>query len=365
MFDRVFETIYNNSKKGDNMENNLFEYATKELSQDAFLCYLLAFGKDKKSLLYPVARNILNNLTIRDEVQNIIRQYEKIDVLILTEKHAIIIEDKINTGLHDNQIEIYESKIHKKYPNLKVIVVYVKTGFLSGQELRSLQKYKQLYKDRFFILTGQDLLNYIGSSELYNDLIIKQWTEFQEQKQKEIQQAKEKIIRNLHSIIFKDLSSELERQIYLDTLTNHIRENTEFKNSSWWIANGRTSHIELLTCNIQDAEKKIEYSTSVYIMFTDNSFSLTIKQHIFMLNDKYDRIKPKNYSAEMKLHLKQQREKMYFTNNQYPWKWQEKDKELKISNLMVLEKKFPVGHQIIHSVISATLEIKLLLEMDK
>lgn len=32
---------------------NIFDYATSELSQDAFICYLLAFGKEKYKTSYP------------------------------------------------------------------------------------------------------------------------------------------------------------------------------------------------------------------------------------------------------------------------------------------------------------------------
>ena len=32
---------------------NIFDYATSELSQDAFICYLLAFGMDKYKKAYP------------------------------------------------------------------------------------------------------------------------------------------------------------------------------------------------------------------------------------------------------------------------------------------------------------------------
>ena len=43
-------------------DDNLFKYATKELSQDAFLCWLISWYNDnnKKNQLYTVAETFLN-----------------------------------------------------------------------------------------------------------------------------------------------------------------------------------------------------------------------------------------------------------------------------------------------------------------
>jgi len=340
------------------MENNLFKYATKELSQDAFLCYLFSFGKDKTTLPYPIVQNILKYLNVQGEIKSIKRQENKIDVLVLTDKCALIIEDKINTGEHDRQIETYRSKIHQKYENLEVIVAYVKTGFLSEQEQRYLQRYKQLYKDKFFILKGQDLLYYIGSPDKYNDLIIKQWTQWQQLGQNEIQQAKKKIEERWKELEFSALPSILEKNIYLDTITQYIREYTQFTDSSWWMASGRTPHIELQTHCIQDFERQLQYSTSAYMTFAKKEFSLIIKQHIFPFVG--DRIKIKDYDPAMRARLAAQCEQMYCENKQHNWGWHETPGKTG-EKLTVLEKKFSMAQQIDKCVVSETKAISSLL----
>ena len=125
-------------------ENNIFDFATKELSQDALLCWLINFKnyKDDK-ILYRKSIEILNyifkckNLQVNIEEYSIeiMQQYNFIDIFILLkdkediEKYAIIIEDKKLTSIHNNQIEIYKAKIKNIYKSLNeenIITVYYK-----------------------------------------------------------------------------------------------------------------------------------------------------------------------------------------------------------------------------------------------
>ena len=117
---------------------NIFDYATSELSQDAFLCYMLAFGKEQYkndfSKEYAVAHKFLAKCGIseKEEILSIERQVEHIDVLIVTTSHILIIEDKTHTNEHDDQIIRYVKNIRsndKKFSSDKKIkVCYFKTG---------------------------------------------------------------------------------------------------------------------------------------------------------------------------------------------------------------------------------------------
>ena len=92
---------------------NIFDYATSELSQDAFICYMATFGKEiyKKEFPaeYKMAHSFLKMCGIdeKEEISAVERQVEHIDVLIVTTNYLLIIEDKTYTNEHDNQIIRY------------------------------------------------------------------------------------------------------------------------------------------------------------------------------------------------------------------------------------------------------------------
>lgn len=114
---------------------NIFDYATSELSQDAFLCYMLTFGenlyKDKYSQQFDIAHSFLEKCGIAkdEEICEVKKQYKNIDVLIVTASHLLIIEDKTYTNEHGNQIARYVSalKNDKLYSGRKIKVCYLKT----------------------------------------------------------------------------------------------------------------------------------------------------------------------------------------------------------------------------------------------
>ena len=105
--------------------NNIFEFATKELSQDAFLCWSINWlNGSVNGPLYDYAKSMLD-LFLGENKEDyycdvkIFRQYEKIDVLVMFKdekgkSHALIIEDKTNTSEHGDQMQRYEKKLKEK-----------------------------------------------------------------------------------------------------------------------------------------------------------------------------------------------------------------------------------------------------------
>lgn len=103
---------------------NLFEYATSELSQDALLCWLIKWAEplysDSNPKLHQCAVSFVRALLSFNEDFSINsvevgRQWERIDVwALINKKHLIIIEDKIGTAEHSDQLERYY-KIAKDY----------------------------------------------------------------------------------------------------------------------------------------------------------------------------------------------------------------------------------------------------------
>ena len=131
------------------MKNNLFDYATSELSQDAFICWLCNWinfeesdlnqdERNLKKLATEFIENMLEGKKIDGKKVKILKQYNKIDVLLKIENKKtneietyIIIEDKIGTGLHNDQIEEYKKKIEEENKDKnnnegKIITVYYK-----------------------------------------------------------------------------------------------------------------------------------------------------------------------------------------------------------------------------------------------
>ena len=114
----LFKAI-NYTEEENYMKNNLFNYATSELSQDAFICYLLSFAmkeyemKDKQ--LNHCAKELLGKFISSGEefvVTAIHRQHFNIDALIeVNNKYNIIIEDKTFTGQHHDQINAYKETL--------------------------------------------------------------------------------------------------------------------------------------------------------------------------------------------------------------------------------------------------------------
>ncbi len=100
-------------------KNNLFDFATSELSQDAFICWLLNFANkehlNEDIYLTECAKKLLQKM-VPEETEHIVtdikKQYNNIDVLVeVNDKYSIIIEDKTFSNVHDDQINEYEKKL--------------------------------------------------------------------------------------------------------------------------------------------------------------------------------------------------------------------------------------------------------------
>lgn len=116
------------------MNPNIFRWASSELSQDAFICWLLSWGNYRESVeLYETARLFIKRLTngaiIDFEKIQLKKQYKSIDILcIVDEKKVILIEDKVHTKHHGNQLERYYALLEQQYLKEDIYPVYFKTG---------------------------------------------------------------------------------------------------------------------------------------------------------------------------------------------------------------------------------------------
>ena len=125
------------------MKPNIFDIATKELSQDAFITWLLTFA-DNDNQQYDKELNLCAkefvSMLIKKQIPNFNepiltveagRQWENIDVWAeVNGKYLIIIEDKTISSEHSNQLERYKEIaekwcLEKKYET--PICIYLKT----------------------------------------------------------------------------------------------------------------------------------------------------------------------------------------------------------------------------------------------
>lgn len=157
-------------------ENNLFYYATSELSQDAFLCWLFSYalkGSTKDESIKACAIDFLRHFdSDLSKEKNVFlthipeKQVDNIDILLtVNDKYKVIIEDKTYTRDHDNQLAKYREKIKNDYPEYKVIGVFYKIGFQS--DLTSIEESEYQYIGLNDI---SEILN--NHSDISNDIFI-------------------------------------------------------------------------------------------------------------------------------------------------------------------------------------------------
>lgn len=184
------------------MKNNLFYYATSELSQDAFICWLCSFALqdvNSDAILKECAQNLITLFVPECKSEesvliSIERQVEHIDILLTVEcgcqKYKIIIEDKTYTKEHHNQLKNYFDAIKKKYSEYIVRGVYYKTGFQSDlsvvrdaefnivmreQMLEFMRPYVSRTTNRIFLDYYEYWNDFQNKVDKYEFLPISQW----------------------------------------------------------------------------------------------------------------------------------------------------------------------------------------------
>jgi len=166
------------------MRNNLFTYATSELSQDAFICWCANWhNDDSKPKLRELSHRFISLLSDIKEISSVAvyRQFNKIDVLlVVNDTTAIIVEDKTFTSEHDNQISKYNQILHKllgksgfleiggnRHKISDIKSVYLKTGNLYPEDEANANL------DDVIIITRKDMLSlledFVNESEIVRD----------------------------------------------------------------------------------------------------------------------------------------------------------------------------------------------------
>ena len=211
---RIIKKIRSDTNGGMSVKHNLFAFATSELSQDAFFCWALdCLNRDEDSPLYGLGRSFWALLSGRKndalpKIKGVVirRQFKHVDVLALVVYSnrtidALVIEDKVNTSEHDDQIQKYLTELGNVLGSLskedgrnkdieedlkKIVrneytlkacrfncfVAYVKTGFFSDADWDTVKRERKLSEEAIpaLAVSAEDLVKvvdtYVHDSEI-------------------------------------------------------------------------------------------------------------------------------------------------------------------------------------------------------
>ena len=153
---------------------NIFKFATKELSQDAFFAWLLQwadadnsfYNKDLNETAKEFVRFLLDKSTDFPINKVIVgRQLKNIDVWAeVNDEYFIVIEDKTNSGEHSKQLEKYREFAMKRYKDKKhsLVFIYLKTGN------ESLSTLKKILEKGFRTINRQNILEILNIRNIDN-----------------------------------------------------------------------------------------------------------------------------------------------------------------------------------------------------
>ena len=174
----------------------IFDYATKELSQDAMICWLLKWSEQGNqsrdealhdcgvwfvhALLKKHGRNLPSEIEkveiYRQESvkQESVKKKLVIDVLArINDKHVLLIEDKTGTKDHDNQLSMNYNAVIEGKTKLGNVAeedlypIYLKTGNQSLADDQRIEKIKN-YK----VFNRVDFLNVLSDYAGHNSLLV-------------------------------------------------------------------------------------------------------------------------------------------------------------------------------------------------
>lgn len=157
---------------------NLFNFATSELSQDAFIYWLLSWAapeyKKADVLLHACAIGFIKSLFEKHSIElpreiisiEVVKQDNNIDVLcVVNEEYVVIIEDKIGTKNHSNQLERYLEDVKGRgYDMGKILPIYFKTEEQSD--------YSDVLNKGYKVFFREDFLEVLNGYEGENSILI-------------------------------------------------------------------------------------------------------------------------------------------------------------------------------------------------
>ncbi|MBZ0328292.1 MAG: PD-(D/E)XK nuclease family protein [Altibacter sp.] len=204
------------------LKPNLFDYATSELSQDAFLTWLIQWAdkdyREVDSFLNACAISFVQELLGKDKSYSIEtveagRQWNNIDVwALVNNKYFLVIEDKKGTKEHSDQLIRYSelSKKHYEKSDIDIKLVYFK--------MEEQGKYRDIKEAGFSLFQRSKMLlileDYINSTERsqQNDIIVDYYNNL-DNLDKKIKSYLNKPLNEWHWYSWQGFYSELQKHI--------------------------------------------------------------------------------------------------------------------------------------------------------
>lgn len=253
-------------------KTNLFHYASGELSQDAFICWLLNWSdssyKDNYADLHNIGSDFLEALLKKhntplpiERTIKIKKQLHKVDIVVeinihrenIKDRFILFIEDKTHTHEHDDQLKRYRKKITEEYASniLKenILPTFLKTGDQSRGCDARIEEY-----DNYELFKRNDFIKVLKKNTIQNN-IIEDFLGHLEALQKEIDLWKETPfkdwqddVRNCWIGLFQALEKRLDNPQY-----NYVPNPAGGYYVMWW----HVKKIDVLDENNQP--RKIEF----------------------------------------------------------------------------------------------------------
>jgi hypothetical protein len=220
---------------------NLFSFATKELSQDAFLCWLLQWSDASYAEIEPklhiAGQSLLNRMFIKHGITlnilpsvKIIRQFKNVDILVeVDSQYILLIEDKTTSKEHSNQLARYKEDVCKAYPEQRVLPIFFKTGEQSD--------YRDVEKQGYALILREDLLAILrdGIKAGIENAIFRDFLDYLEQWEGRIQSYKTAVISDwqLSGDAWIGLYKELQRH-KKDLCWDYVPNQNGGFMGAWW-----------------------------------------------------------------------------------------------------------------------------------
>ncbi|WP_303871934.1 PD-(D/E)XK nuclease family protein [Acetobacterium wieringae] len=252
--------------------NNLFTFATSELSQDAFICWLLSFAHqdhiNEDHTLTKCAKELLRKIVNTEDdlfVTKLKKQYKNIDVFLqVNDKFNIIIEDKTFTHQHGNQIDRYKQTLIDEGLT-EIICVYYKIVEQSREEITDVNitrkdllelfsKYKDETDNSIFLDYYDHLLAIDEDVMGYQNAPIEKWRD-------EYRHA----YKGFFDHLIKDKIVKLNKDYGWGYVSNQSKGFWGF----WWFY---LSDEELKACNLEQY-----LIDALYIQIEDNIIAIKIR----------------------------------------------------------------------------------------
>ena len=208
------------------MKPNIFEIATKELNQDAFITWLLQFADDNyqsvdqhlnkcgKTFVTQLIQKQNPNFNETISKVEAGRQWENIDVWAeVNDKYLIIIEDKTHSNQHSNQLARYKETAEKWCENNNYenpICIYLKTGNESQTSLNNIQK------QGFSIFSRIDFISLLDQFKEATNNIFVDFYERLTRIEKSNNEFENKILKDWNGNDWQGFFQFLEKEIYVD-----------------------------------------------------------------------------------------------------------------------------------------------------